>query len=146
MGLVGPRGGRSGSPPGRGVGQIGGAEPSADGLRAGPGDLGSLVGEHHADQFRSPGGMLAAHGQGGLADRVGMGMGRGRGRFIAGNQARGSPIAATFQQMANRADWQGEGVGQGNGGLALSGTLPDYLPHRDGDGFGHRSGLPGEAK
>jgi hypothetical protein len=141
MRLVGPRGGRSGPSPGWGVGQLGGPEPAADRLGAGPVELRLSLGEHHADQLRPPGRMLAAQGEDILANRLGMGMRRKLGRAIAGDQARMTLIAATLQQVANRSWRQSECIGQQGYAFAVGGPLPELLPHRDGNRFGHRSGL-----
>jgi hypothetical protein len=118
MGRLGPRGGRPGPPPGRGVCQPGGPEPAADGLLTGPGELGLGLGEHHPDQLSPPGRMLAARGEDGLADRLGMGMGRGRGRAVVGPQPRLALVAATLQEVTDRAWRQVECVGQRSDALA----------------------------
>jgi hypothetical protein len=141
MGLLGSSGTRPGPSPGRGVCQPGGPQPAADRLGSGPDDLRLSLGEHHTDQLRPPGRMLAARGEDGLADRLGMGMGRELGRTIAGNQARLTLITAAFQEMTDRPWRQGKCVGQRDHAFALGSTLPELLPHRDGNGFGHQGGL-----
>jgi hypothetical protein len=141
MGRLGPRGGRPDPPPGRGAFQPGGSDPAADRLLTGPGELGLSLGEHHPDQFSTPGRMLATRGEDRLSNRLGMGMGRWRWRAVAGPQPRLAQVAATLQEVTDRAWRKVECVRQRGDALTLGGSLPELLTHRDGDRLGHRSVL-----
>ena len=141
MGRLGPRGGRPGPPPGRGVCQPGGPEPAADCLLTGPGELGLSLGENHPDQLGSPGRMATPQVEDSPASRLGMGMGREFGRAIAGDQPRLALVTAAFQEVTDRAWRQAEGVGQRSDVLTPGSSLPELLTHRDGDRLGHRGVL-----
>jgi hypothetical protein len=103
--------------------------------------LGLVGGEHHPNQFGPPGRVVASHGEDSLTDRLGMGMIGRPGRAISRDQAGFALIADPLQEMTDRARREPERLGQGSHGFALGGSLLVFLPHRDGDGFGHRSGL-----
>ena len=139
--MGGPRGGRTGLTAGRSRSEAGGPEPSSDRLLAGPGELGLGVGEHHADQLRPPGRMVATRGEDRLADRVGMGMIEWRGGVITGKEAGGAPLAIPLQEMTDGARREVVGLGQGGRGFPPSRSLPEFLTDRNGDGLGHRGRL-----
>jgi hypothetical protein len=94
---------RSGPTAGRGRSEIGGLEPSADGLGGGPGDLRSGLGEHHADQYRPPGRVIATQGEDRLPDLIGIGMVECRGGVVAGKKAGIPELASSFQEMTDGA-------------------------------------------
>jgi hypothetical protein len=66
---------------------------------------------------------------------------RGPGDAIGRDQAALAVIAATLQEMTDRAWREFKRLGQRIHGFAPGGSLPELLPDRDGNGFGHRSGL-----
>lgn len=140
-GSSGGGGRRPGPTAGRGRGQVGGSEPSADRLGTGPGDLWPLIGEHHADQLRPPSRVIATQGEDRLADLFGMSMIESRGGSIAGQEAGISLLACSLQEMTNGAWREIEEPGQRGHGFALARSLPDFLTDRNRDGFGHRSRL-----
>jgi hypothetical protein len=141
MRLSGPRGCGPGPPTGRGLSQVGGTNPSSDRLGAGADHLRLILGEHHADQLGAPGRVVASQGEDGLTNRLRVGMIRGLGDAISRDQAGFALVAATFQEMTDRAWREPERLGQGSHGFALRRSLLEYLPHRDGYRFGHRSRL-----
>jgi len=94
---------RPGPTAGRCRGEVGGPEPSADRLGAGPDDLGLSVGEHHADQFRPPSRVLATQGENRLTDSVGMGVIECQGGAIAGKKTRVALLAIPLQEMTDGA-------------------------------------------
>ena len=141
MRLSGPGGCRPGPPAGRGLGQLGGPDPSSDRLGAGADRLRLGLGEHHADQLGAPTRVVGSQGEGGLTDRLRVGMVRGLGGVICRDQAGLALLAAPLQEMTDRPWREAVLIGQGGHGFAPRGSLVEFLPHRDGDGFGHRSRL-----
>jgi hypothetical protein len=143
MGMRGSNGGRRRPDPtaGRRRGEVGGPRPSADRLGAGPGDFGSSVGEHHADQLRTPARVIASQGEDRPSDPIGIGMVGCRGGMIAGKEAGIPPLAGPFQEMSHGAWREIEGFRQRGRGFALTGSFPDFLTHGDGDRLGHRGRL-----
>jgi hypothetical protein len=95
--------GRSGPTAGWGRSEIGGLDPSADGRGGGPGDLRLSLGEHHADQQRPPGRVIATQGEDRLSDLIGIGMVECQGGMIAGKEAGIAAFASPFQKMADGA-------------------------------------------
>jgi hypothetical protein len=140
-GSSGGAGRRPGPTAGRGRGEVGGPEPSANRLGAGPGDLRPIGGEHHADQFRPPGRVIATQGEDRLSDLIGIGMIERRGGAIAGEKAGNPPLAGPLQEMSHGAWREIEGFRQRGRGFALTGSFPDFLTHGDGDRLGHRGRL-----
>jgi hypothetical protein len=105
-------GGRPGPTAGRRPGGLGGPEPPSDRLGAGPGDLGPIVGEHHANQFGPPARVTASQGEDRLSDLVGIGVIECRGAAVAGKQAGISQLARPFQEMSHGARRKVEGPGE----------------------------------
>jgi hypothetical protein len=134
-------GGRPGPTTRRCRGEVGGPEPLADRLGAGPSDLRPILGEHHADQFRPPGRVVVPRGEDRLTDLIGISMVKCRRGVIAGEEA-GIPVfASPFQEMTHGARREIEELGQRGCGFAPLGPLPDFLTDRNGDRLGHRGRL-----
>ena len=130
--LVRMRGSREGGrrtrvPAGRCRSEVGDSEPSSDRLRAGPGDLRLLLGEHHADQFGPPSPVMATRGEDRLANLDGIGMIECRGSAIAGKKTGIPLLASPFQEMTHGARREVEELSQRGGGFSLSRSLPDFL-------------------
>jgi hypothetical protein len=83
--------------------------------------------EHHADQRRSPGGMVATHLEDGLHESVGGLGGRQAARVERRQQGVEATVLEPTQQMTNRARGQAEGRGDGGSLLPVSEPLPDRL-------------------
>jgi hypothetical protein len=141
MRLPGPGGSGTGPATGRGLRQLGGTNPASDRLGAGADHLRLSLGEHHADQLGPPGRVVASQGEDGLTNRLGVGMIRGRGDAISGDQAGFALVAATLQEMTDRAWREPKRLRQGSHGFAPRRSLVELLPHWDGNRFGHRSRL-----
>jgi hypothetical protein len=131
-------GGRAGPTAGRGPSEVGGPEPSADRLGAGPGDLRASLSEHHSDQFRPPGRMIAAQGEDRFSDLIGMGMIECRRGAIAGEKTGIPPLASPLQEMTHGAWREVVELRQAGRGFTAGRSFPEFFTNRDGDRFGHR--------
>lgn len=85
--------------------------------------------------------MGAALGQGRLAELDRVGLRQRLGHVIVGSHCIWPAVAESFQEVPHRTGGQAEGGRQTGRGFPLLGTLEQFLPHRDGHGFGHRNAL-----
>jgi hypothetical protein len=86
-----------------------------------------LTREHHADQSRSPGGVVATHLEDGLHQSVGRLGGRQTARVVRRRQRVQATKLEPTQEVANRARGQIECRGDGGDILPVSEPLPDRL-------------------
>jgi hypothetical protein len=99
VGTAGPPGVGRGASAGRCRAEVGLVEPALQGPFARQGGPGVKVLQDHAQEPRSPTGVLAAQVQ----DFVAEGVGRGRAAAPAGGIVRGEVIAAVLQALAEAA-------------------------------------------
>jgi hypothetical protein len=133
---LGPAG-IDGGPPGGGRSQSGVEEPALQGAFGGRGAIGEAVAQHHADQSRSPGGMLGAEAYSCLHNRPsGLGC-PGTARPVGRFQGRRTLLPEASDQAPHGAWVEAEGRGDRTGVLAILGAPPDGLAHRHGEWTSH---------
>jgi hypothetical protein len=134
---LGPAGIDGGLPPGGGRSKLGAEEPALQGAFGGRGPIGEAVAQHHADQARSPGGMLGAEAYSRLHNRS-----RGLGclsaaRSVGGFQGRRTLLPKASDQAPDGAWVEAQGRGDSAGVLAILGAPPDGLAHGHGEWTSH---------
>jgi hypothetical protein len=136
MGPLSTPGVGGGPPSRRSGGKPGLKEPALERAFGGQRVIRKSAAQHHADQARSPCGMLAAKPYGGLHDRHRRLRCRGPATVIGGDQGGLAFLTEPANQAADGARGEAEGLSDGGAILAVLRAAPDGLAHGTGIGRG----------